>query len=338
MRGAVLFVIALHVGSTIAVLSAQTTGTLAGRIVTSSGNTPIPEVAIHLKNIANGAAFSTTTADDGRYAVTLPSGAYEIVAELPRFVTFRQDAVRIDSGQRKQLDIRMDDVQLGTLGDNGEFFVGLIAAKPAATGRTPHTREGKPDLSGVWSAAPWRPFGDAPVPLPWVDAVTEQRRNDPLTPMVQCLPSGPSFQGLLSYSRIVQVHDLVIIIDELFAQPTRTVYLDGRSHPPDPNPSFMGHSIGRWDGETLVVDSVGFNERAWLSQGRFPQTEQMHLVERYRRPDLGHLEIEMTFDDPGTFKKPWTMKQVRALAPKTTELGEMICNENEKDAAHLVRK
>ena len=88
----------------------------------------------------------------------------------------------------------------------------------------------------------------------------------------------------------------------------------------------------------LVVDSVGFNDRAWLSRGRYPQTEQMHIIERYRRPDIGHLEIEMTFDDPGTFKKPWTMKQVRALAPKTTELGELICNENEKDRAHMVGK
>src|SRR5262245_45903207 len=244
MRRAALCAIGSLVGSTIAVLSAQTTGTLAGRIVTSSGNTPIPDVAIHLKNTANGSTLSTTTADDGRDTITLPSGAYEIVAELTRFVTFRQDAVRIDAGQRRQLDIRLEDVQLGTLGDNGEFFVGLLAAKPAATGRTPHTREGKPDLSGVWSAARWRPLGEAPAPLPWADAVAEQRRNDPITPMVQCLPSGPSFQGQLSYSRIVQVPELVIIIDELFAQPTRTVYLDGRSHPRDPNPSFMGHSIG----------------------------------------------------------------------------------------------
>jgi hypothetical protein len=306
--------------------------------VTASGDTPIPGVAIHLKNTAGGASFDTTTADDGRYTISLPIGVYEMSAEQMRFVTFRNAGVRIDVGQRQQLDIRLDDVQLGTLGDNGETFVRPLAAKPAAMGPTPRTHEGKPDLSGVWWPSRWRPFGDAPAPLAWAAAVAEQRKNDPVTPMVECLPSGPSFQGALAYSRIVQVSDLVIIIDELFAQPTRTVYLDGRSHPRDPNPSFMGHSIGHWEADTLVVDSVGFNDREWLSQGRFPQTEQMHIIERYRRPDLGHLEIEMTFDDPGTFKKPWTMKQVRVLAPKTTELGEMICNENEKDRAHMQRQ
>ena len=317
--------------------AAQSTGTLAGRIVTASGNTPVPDVAIRAKNTATGATLSATTADDGGYSITLPAGAYDIVAEQMFFVPFRQDAVQIDAGRSTQLDIRMNDVQLGTAGDNGEFFVGLLAAKPAATGRTPRT-QGKPDLSGVWSPAPWRPLGGPPELLSWADAVTRQRRDDPVTPMVQCLPSGPSYQGLLSYSRILQVRDVMVIVDELFAQPTRTVYLDGRSHPRDPNPSFMGHSIGRWDGDTLVVDSVGFNDRGWLSRGRYPQTEQMHITERYRRPDMGHLEIEMTFDDPGTFTKPWTMKQVRALAPKDLELGELICNENEKDREHLVSR
>ena len=92
----------------------------------------------------------------------------------------------------------------------------------------------------------------------------------------------------------------------------RQIYLDGRSHPKDPNPVWLGHSIGRWEGDTLVVDSVGFNNRPWVDSSH-SLTEKLHLVERYRRPDLGHLELEMTAEDAGALKSPWMIKRTYVL-------------------------
>ena len=98
----------------------------------------------------------------------------------------------------------------------------------------------------------------------------------------------------------------------------------------------MGHSVGRWEKDTLVVDTVGINDRTWLNMAGLPHTEMMRATERFRRPDLGHLEIELTIDDPGAYKKPWAMKRVTSLAPKDIELLEWVCTENNKDVQHLV--
>src|SRR5262249_38984425 len=117
--------------------------------------------------------------------------------------------------------------------------------------------------------------------------------------------------------------------------PDRQIYLDGRGHPKDFNPSWMGHSIGHWEGDTLAIDTVGFNDLAWAA-GSFPQTEKLHVTERFRRLDLGHLEVEMTYDDPGAFKQPVTRRVVDTLAPKDVDVLEYVCNENEKDVAHTL--
>jgi hypothetical protein len=137
--------------------------------------------------------------------------------------------------------------------------------------------------------------------------------------------------------RFVQTRDVLVIIEEA-NDPPRQIYLDGRRHPDDPNPSYMGHSIGHWEDDTLVVDTVGLNDRGWIAFGSYPQTEKLHVIERFRRPDLGHLEREITFDDPSAFKKPWTLKRVSSLAPKGIDVLEYVCAENNRDVEHLVGK
>jgi hypothetical protein len=114
----------------------------------------------------------------------------------------------------------------------------------------------------------------------------------------------------------------------------RQIFMDGRQLPKDPNPTYRGYSVGRWDGDTLVVDTAGFHEGV-LPGGR-PHSEELHVTERFRRPDFGHLEIEFKFDDPKTYTKPWTFKEDEHLLPDT-ELLEYVCNENEKDVKHMVR-
>lgn len=113
--------------------------------------------------------------------------------------------------------------------------------------------------------------------------------------------------------------------------------LDGRPHPPGVGPYWLGHQVGRWDGDTLVVDAIGFRDRGWLGFSGQPHSDKLHVIERLRRPDLGHLEIEITLDDPGAFQKKWT-GTLRATLSPDIELQEFVCNENNKDAAHMVGK
>jgi hypothetical protein len=335
MRAGNLMVFALF--SAVAALAQ--TGTITGTIVTLSGGTPVPKAPIRAKNTVTGASFSAQSATNGNYMVTsLPPGTYEISAELPPlFLPFRQENIPVQARQTTHVDIHLDDGQLNTLGDGGDDFVKLVAEQPAPAGRTPLTRDGKPDLTGVWLPALHKPLGAPPEPLPCAEALVKERGENLLkdSPMSHCLPMGISFSGSFLPYRFVQTPTLLVIIDEN-DDPARQIYLDGRSHPKDPNPSFMGHSVGRWEGDTLVVDTVGFNDRGWLGFDNYPQSEKLRVTERYRRPDLGHLELEITFDDPSAFKKPWKMKRVSSLAPKDMELLEYICAENNRDTGHLV--
>jgi hypothetical protein len=129
----------------------------------------------------------------------------------------------------------------------------------------------------------------------------------------------------------------VILLFEGETPGYRQVFLDGRSHPAAFGPTWMGHSVGRWEGDTLVIDTVGFNDRGWIDFQGHPHTEMLHVVQRIRRPDLGHLEIAITVEDPGAYRKPWTTNKTATLAPDE-EILEYICNENNRDVAHMVGK
>jgi len=125
--------------------------------------------------------------------------------------------------------------------------------------------------------------------------------------------------------KVVQTPSLLVQLTEDDAH-YRQVFLDGRSHPIDLNPTWKGHSTGTWDGDVLVIDSVGFNDKTWLP-GFLPHTERLHVIERYQRPDLGHLEIEVTYDDPGALTTPLRVKHIWELVPGE-ELQEWVCENN----------
>jgi hypothetical protein len=113
--------------------------------------------------------------------------------------------------------------------------------------------------------------------------------------------------------------------------------MDGRGLPEDPNPSWMGYSTGRWDGDSLVVETAGFNGKTWLDQAGHPATEALHVTERFRRPDFGHLNIEVTITDPKAYTKPWTVTEGMQLLADT-DLLEFVCTENNRDLPHLLSK
>jgi hypothetical protein len=193
--------------------------------------------------------------------------------------------------------------------------------------------EGKPDLSGVWLRA--RVVNPAtPEMLPWAAALVQRRVADNLIdmPSAKCLPMGVTLLGP-TLTKFIQTSSVLVAIQEAPGASTIQVFLDGRNHPRDLQPTWLGHSIGRWEGNTLIVDTTGFNDQSWLDGTGRPRTEKLHVIQRIRRVDFGHLEIETTIDDPGTFVKPWTTRTISDLAPGE-EIQELICNENNKYQQH----
>jgi hypothetical protein len=217
---------------------------------------------------------------------------------------------------------------------------------PNLKGPTPRTADGKPDLSGVWHAADGRFIGNlataggvsAPF-QPWAATLyNERRENNGLDrPSGKCLPkSVPDGMTLPPYPfKIVQTPALTLMLYEIFVD-YRQIHTDGRTLPTERQPSWFGYSVGRWEGETFVVQTVGITERTWLDDSGYPHSDDLHITERIRRTDFGHMEIEFTFDDPKTYTKPWSVKVPFELMPDT-ELLEYVC-ENEKDAPHMLGK
>jgi hypothetical protein len=213
------------------------------------------------------------------------------------------------------------------------------------TGPVPRTTDGRPDLSGAWEPNAFQQnlniaFGGVQVPFqPWAEKVFNERRatNGRDDPEGYCMPPGVPRTETTPYPwRVIQTADRVIIIYEGGAHVWREIFTDGRPHDAGVEQTWLGDSIGKWDGDTLVVDTIGFNDRSWLDAAGHPHTDALHVIERYRRLDLGHMEIEITIDDPKAYTKPWTVKTHPQLLHG--ELMEYICQENNKDVNHLVGK
>ncbi len=315
----------------------QGAGTITGTVSNLPGEA-VANIPVQAVNSATNAIYKASSSANGAYRLAqLPSGTYEISVTAQGFNPFVQKKVTLAATETLRLDIHLMDYQLDTLGDGREFRIDLTSPHATPSGPTPRTADGKPDLSGVWYAQ--RPIDPGkPEPLPWVEALLRERaaNNSKDAPGAHCLTRGVTAAGALFPYKLIQTPNLLVMLFEDDIPSHRQVFLDGRGHPPDPNPSWMGHSIGRWDGDVLVIDTVGFNDRSWLDPQGHPHTEKMRVTERLRRPDLGHLEIEFTIDDPGAYKHPWTMKRVADLDPGD-EIGEYVC-ENNRDPEHMVGK
>jgi hypothetical protein len=220
------------------------------------------------------------------------------------------------------------------------------------TAPTPRTPDGKPDLSGTWETA-GAYFGNLArdlkagelLMLPWAEAQVKENqtnlhKNDP---MVGCLPPGvpridlSAGRAMPHPFKIVQTPALVVLLYETSTNQTfRQVFLDGRPPLIDPQPTWLGYSVGRWEGDTLVVDTSGFNGRAWIdTSSGHPQTEAARVTERFTRRDVGHMDVDMTIDDPKAYEKPWRVKVPTSLLADG-DLIETFC-ENERDLEHMNR-
>lgn len=235
--------------------------------------------------------------------------------------------------------------------------------KPNLTAPMPRLN-GKPDLSGVWQAerTPWAEFkrvmGDdvdkleidlqeiskytlnvfwdmkpEDQPLrPETAALLKEREKSPVAPPNPCLPTGVPGSILSDFTKLIQTPREIIVLDE--GDPARQIYIDGRKLPKDLEPSWMGYSVGTWEGNTLMVETAGFKETNPLDIFGHPRSESMRITERFHRRDFGHMDLETTLDDPKYYTRPFTIKTILNLMPDTDIL-EYVCTENERDRNHL---
>jgi hypothetical protein len=135
--------------------------------------------------------------------------------------------------------------------------------------------------------------------------------------------------------KVIQTPEVMVVLFESYHS-FRQIFTDGRALPSDRDPAWFGYSVGKWEGDALVVDTVGLKEATWLDDGGHPHSDALHVIERFRRPDFGHMKVQLTIDDPKAYAKPWTVKIPWVLMPDT-DLLDWVC-ENEKDSQHLVGK
>src|SRR5215467_12363916 len=217
---------------------------------------------------------------------------------------------------------------------------------PAPTGPVPRLPSGRVDFSGVWRPGDIFLIEDVSLGLkkgdsidltPAGEAIMKKHlsKDDPET---NCLPTGVPRHAPYPW-KIVETPDYVYFLFEGNIHSYRQIFMDGRKHPKDPNPTWYGHSVGRWErtgeNDTLVVDTVGFNDLFWFDFVGHPHSEQLHTVERYTRTSKGTLTEEVTIEDPGIYKHPFTIVASHRLLPGD-ELMEYICQENNRDVRHLV--
>ena len=213
------------------------------------------------------------------------------------------------------------------------------APAPKAAPRLPN---GHPDLSGVWyggggiAARNLKP-GDTIQLLPEAKKIMDARQSKD-DPEANCLPGGVPRMNPYPW-RMIQTpthkaESHIFILFEGNIHSYRQIFMDGRKHPEDPDPAWYGHSIGKWEGDTLVVDTIGYNDRFWFDFDGHPHTTQLHTIERFKRTDMDTLSWDITIEDPGSYAKPFTVQTKAALKPDW-DLMEYICQENNTNVQHI---
>ena len=222
--------------------------------------------------------------------------------------------------------------------------------KPNLTAPAPKMPDGRPDLSGIWTRnTPGKNYlnnlsvGGADISMqPWADALYKTRQ-DTLSkdrPSGVCLPHALPDAMMVSNFKMVPTASAMLVLYEEFVH-FRQIFTDGRGFPNQANPeervgTRFGYSIGRWEGDTFVAETIGFNDKSWLDDGGHPHSDAMHVIERFRRRDFGHMDVDITIDDPKAYTKPFTVNVPFILLPDT-EFLEDICD-NERDHPHMVGK
>jgi hypothetical protein len=212
--------------------------------------------------------------------------------------------------------------------------------KPRLDAPAPKLPNGTPDLSGLWRTDPGAYLDNIATDLkpgetlPWAEALFKRRSEEFATnhPTYRCMPEiGPLYT--FNIFKMLQTPAAMVQLSE--SGPYRQILTDGRDLPTDPNPTWMGYSVGKWEGDTFVVRSAGFNDQTWLDYNGHPHTDALRVTERFRRKTFGEMEVQITFDDPKAYTRPWTVTLTARYMPDT-ELIEYVCGENEKSAQRFI--
>ena len=308
--------------------------TIRGIISGPNGET-VSGAPVQARNIETGTVARAASASDGRYTISdLAAGTYDVsvnASAVGGYNPFSKKNVTIKPGEALRLDIRVEENDsLGTQGDDIATVAAALRKRSVVPNRSVPRIAGKPDLSEVWIANDDL-YPEAPAALPHASALAQERIENHAKdhPHTRCLPGSAPVPGASApfLAKVVQTPSMLVMLFE-DVPGFRQVFLDGRKHPANLDPTWLGHSVGSWEGDTLVIDTVGFNDRGWM--GLYPRTEKLHIVERYRRPDFGHLEIKVTIEDPGVFAKPWNWNLTWDLAPQV-EVLEYVCENNKAE-------
>jgi hypothetical protein len=208
----------------------------------------------------------------------------------------------------------------------------------------PKLADGTPDFTGIWAAPTTKYLQNLAADgieisfQPWAAQLYKERQenNSKDTPSSHCLPhSVTDFDAHITPRKIIQQPGLMVTLYEAYHS-FRQIFTDGRPLPDEREPAWFGYSVAKWERDTLVVDTVGLKEATWLDDGGHPHSDALHIIERFRRTDFGHMQVDVTIDDPKAYKKPWTVRIGWDLMPDT-DLLDWVC-ENEKDRPHMFGK
>lgn len=227
----------------------------------------------------------------------------------------------------------------------------LAGGKPDLAAQVPRRPDGKPDLSGVWLGDQWGPAGRRPAPararpapapmMPWAAKVFEERQanHGKDNPESRCMPQGVPYASTLPYPfEILNVPGKTVMLYEMYSL-RREIFTDGRELPKEfLSPSWMGYSVGQWQGDEFVVETAGFNDQVWnIDLAGHPHSDVEHVTERFHRVDYGHMDIQVTITDPKAYTEPWTLPIMRYTLLPDTDLLEFVCEKN-IDPQHMVGK
>ena len=314
-------------------IAQDSSASIGGTVYGPNGET-VADAPIQATNTATDAYQRSRSDANGEYKMTgLPAGSYKLTISTPccTYDFYESEDIEIVISEAREFDIKLDQgFSIGTIGDDPNLNAVAIRGRQEIPDLpVPRMPNEKPDLSGVWLFGA-DPYPQEPDAHSWAQEIFDERaassfRNHPHN---ECLPGdAPTPIGGASpfLVKIIQKQELIVVLLEDLPG-YRQIFVDGRAHPEDPNPSWVGHSVGRWEGDVLVVDTVGYNDRGWMEG--YPRTEDLHIVERFTRTEYGRMMIEATIEDPTVFKKkPWILNFPMDLLPQE-ELFEYVCENN----------
>ncbi len=318
-------------------------GSISGQLIDANG-APITllEATLSITNTATGEVKSAVLSPNGEYSIIgLAPGAYDLNIPIAccMYRSYQQQAITIAAGQALKQDLNIEwGINLGTIGDDpGQLGMDMRTRAGKIDGPAPRMPDGKVDFNGIWyNVPPPMEVRNAlqPPMQPWALAIQKQMQQlYSQGPQAYCLPQHAVPTALLFPYKVVQTKDLMVHLTEFTTPGYRQVFLDGRPHPPadEWNPAWVGHSTGYWEGDTLVIDSIGFNE---ITPGFGIHTEKLHVIERWSRPSRGRLEVAITATDPDAWTGEFKMSFTAGLVPDE-EILEFVCAENNVDPLHF---